>query len=88
MRPPAADDGPERVSTSVDLPFSHEGKRILAFSGEEAQRVRQQIGPEHRMMGPAREENSLAAGVLRERGVTLERLRDDTRGSAWIPQGP
>ncbi len=66
----------EKVSTSVDLPLSDECKRILGFSAEEAGRLRHEhIGTEHLMLGIMREENSLAAKLLRERGLQLDQTR-------------
>src|SRR2546427_10121759 len=39
----------EKVSTSVDLPLSHECKRVLAYGAEEAERLNHKhIGTEHR----------------------------------------
>jgi ATP-dependent Clp protease ATP-binding subunit ClpC len=57
-----------RVSTSVDLPLSHECRRILTYGAEEAERVRQKhIGTEH-----------LLLGILKERDVS--QLRCCTSG--------
>src|ERR1041385_3103086 len=42
----------EKVPTSVDLPLSNEGKRILAYAAEEAERLaHQHIGPEPLLLG-------------------------------------
>ena len=79
----------QKISTSVDLPLSRAAQRALVSAFEEADSAMQKaVGTEHLMLGLLREENSLAAVLLRERGVTLERLRDDTRGSSWTPQEP
>ncbi len=68
----------EKISTSVDLPLSHESKRVLAYSAEEAETLKHRhIGPEHLLLGLLREENSLAANLLRERGLSIERVRED-----------
>lgn len=57
----------EKVSTSVDIPLSHECKRVLAYASEEAERlVHQHIGTEHLFLGLLREEKSFAAALLRE----------------------
>jgi len=68
----------EKVSTSVDLPLSNEGKRILAYAAEEAERLsHKHIGTEHLFLGILREENCFAAALLRERGVRLSAVREE-----------
>src|SRR5512135_2124624 len=58
----------EKVSTSVEIPFSAETKRVLAFAGEEADRLQHTyVGAEHLLLGILREERSIAASVLAER---------------------
>ena len=70
----------EKISTSVDLPLSHESKRVLAYSAEEAEKLKHgHIGPEHLLLGLLREEKSLAASLLQERGLAIERVREDLR---------
>jgi ATP-dependent Clp protease ATP-binding subunit ClpC len=67
----------EKVSTSVDLPISNEGKRALAFAAEEAERLSHpHIGTEHLLLGLMREEKCFAAELLKERGVQLDTLRE------------
>src|ERR1035437_7913802 len=52
----------EKVSTSVDLPLSHECKRVLAYGAEEAERLsHKHIGTEH----------------LHERGLRLSTIREE-----------
>src|SRR6478672_616476 len=47
----------EKISTSVDLPLSHESKRVLDYSAEEAEKLKHEhIGPEHLLLGLMREE--------------------------------
>jgi acetyltransferase-like isoleucine patch superfamily enzyme len=68
----------EKVSTSVDLPLSNEGKRVLAYAAEEAERLgHKHIGTEHLLLGLLREEKCFAAAILQERGVKLEELRHE-----------
>jgi hypothetical protein len=68
----------EKISTSVDLPLSHESKRVLDYSAEEAEKLKHEhIGPEHLLLGLLREEKSLAANLLQERGLSIERVRED-----------
>jgi hypothetical protein len=70
----------EKISTSVDLPLSHESKRVLAYSVEEAEkREHRYIGPEHLLLGLLREEKSLAASLLQERGLSIEKVRGELR---------
>ena len=62
----------EKVSTSVDLPLSHECKRVLAYAAEEAERLNHKhIGTEHLLLGLLREEKCFAAEILHERGLRL-----------------
>ena len=62
----------EKVSTSVDLPLSHECKRVLAYGAEEAERLNHKhIGTEHLLLGLLREEKCFAAEILHERGLRL-----------------
>src|ERR1051326_5188706 len=68
----------EKVSPSVDLPLSNECKRILAYAGEEAERMNHRhIGTEHLLLGMLREENCRAAEVLSKNGLTVEELREE-----------
>ena len=60
----------------ADLPLSDESKRALAYAAEEAGAMRQpQIGPGHLLLGLLREENCLAAKMLRERGADPKQIR-------------
>jgi hypothetical protein len=71
-----------KVSTSVDLPLSHECKRILAYGAEEAQRLNHKhLGTEHLLLGLLREDKSFAAQLLREQGVNLELVREQMQQS-------
>jgi ATP-dependent Clp protease ATP-binding subunit ClpA len=79
----------EKVSTSVDLPLSQESKRILSYGAGEAERLQHKhIGTGHLLFGVLREENCLGAQVLRERGVTLDQVRDwlANPGSQRLPE--
>lgn len=68
----------EKTSTSVDLPLSNESKRVLAYAGEEAERLgHKHIGTEHLLLGLLREEGSFAAQILSERNVRLDLVRDE-----------
>src|ERR1700748_1877560 len=68
----------EKVSTSVDLPLSHECKRVLAYAAEEAERLNHKhIGTEHLLLGLLREEKCFAAEILHERGLRLSSIREE-----------
>jgi ATP-dependent Clp protease ATP-binding subunit ClpC len=62
----------------VDVPFSSKSKRIFSLASEEATRTTQQrVGIEHLLLGLLREENSVAARMLRERGADVDRSREE-----------
>jgi ATP-dependent Clp protease ATP-binding subunit ClpA len=66
----------QKFATSVDLKFTNECKRILAYSAEEAERLgAKHIGIEHLALGILREENCLAARILREQGLQVNKAR-------------
>ncbi len=68
----------EKVSTSVEIPFSGETKRVLQYAAEEADRLlHSYIGTEHLLLGILREERSVAASILMEKGMRLNTVRDD-----------
>ncbi|MCM2255921.1 MAG: ATP-dependent Clp protease ATP-binding subunit [Vicinamibacteria bacterium] len=71
----------DKVSTSVDIPLSVESKRVLSFASEEAERMlHNYIGTEHVLLGLMREEQSVAAAILGEKGMRLNAVRDDIVG--------
>ncbi len=68
----------DKVSTSVDIPLSPESKRVLSFAAEEAERMlHNYIGTEHVLLGLMREEKSVAAGILSEKGMRLSAVREE-----------
>ncbi|MEO7190656.1 MAG: ATP-dependent Clp protease ATP-binding subunit [Vicinamibacterales bacterium] len=68
----------EKVSTSVEIPFSAETKRVLQYAAEEADRLlHTYIGTEHLLLGILREERSVAASILYEKGMRLASVRED-----------
>jgi ATP-dependent Clp protease ATP-binding subunit ClpC len=72
----------EKTSTSVDLPLSQTCKHVLALASEEAERLtNEHIDSEHLLLGILREETSFAAGLLRERGITLDIVREKAQKS-------
>ena len=68
----------EKVSTSVEIPFSTETKRVLQHAAEEADRLlHNYIGTEHLLLGILREDRSVAASILSEKGMRLSTVRED-----------
>jgi ATP-dependent Clp protease ATP-binding subunit ClpC len=68
----------EKVPTSLEIPLSSESKRVLAHAAGEAERMlHNYIGTEHILLGLMREEGSVAAGILGERGMRLAEVRED-----------
>ena len=66
------------ISTDVEIPFSAETKRVLQYAAEEADRLlHNYIGTEHLLLGILREERSVAASILMEKGMRLHTVRED-----------
>ena len=64
-----------KIETSVDLPLSHQAKRLLAYGAEEAERLsHKHIGTPHLLLGLMREP-SLAAEIIYRSGISLEAAR-------------
>lgn len=58
------------------MPLSEEGKRVLAYASEEADRMgHNHIGTEHLLLGLLREEKCFAAVMLNEREIELKAMR-------------
>jgi uncharacterized protein (TIGR02246 family) len=68
----------ERLSTAIEIPVSAESKRILKKAAEEAERLGSKyVGTEHILLGILHEHDCLAARLLSERGLTLDRLLEE-----------
>jgi hypothetical protein len=79
----------EKVATSIDLPLSNECKRILAYAAEEADKLSHKfIGTGHLFLGVLREQDCLAAKLLRERGIALEMAREQIGSNPPEQPGP
>ncbi|NLV30115.1 MAG: ATP-dependent Clp protease ATP-binding subunit [Acidobacteria bacterium] len=79
----------DRVSTSVDLPFSEESKRVLQIAAEEARTLaHRHIGTEHLLLGLLAEERSVAAEILRERGLRPGLIREELLRAGAERQAP
>ena len=67
----------EKIATSVEIPFSAEFKRVLQYAAAEADRLQDNhIGTEHLLLGILREEKSVAASILVEKGLDLGTARE------------
>ena len=67
----------EQESTSVEIPFSAETKRVLQYTAEEADLLgHTTIGTEHLLLGLLREQGSVAASILSRHGLTLWHARE------------
>ena len=68
----------EKISTSVEIPLSVESLNVLKYAAEEAESLaHSNIKPEHLLLGLLREENSLAAKILRGSGVKYSAVREE-----------
>lgn len=68
----------DKVSNTVEIPFSEETIRVLQFAADEADRLgHNHIGTEHLLLGLLSEPDSVAGTLLAARGVTLEGVRDE-----------
>jgi hypothetical protein len=73
----------ERISTSVEVPLTHECKKVLALAAEEADRLCQRyVGTQHLLLGILRLEGSLPARLLQERGLKLAAIRESLAKTA------
>jgi ATP-dependent Clp protease ATP-binding subunit ClpC len=76
----------EKLSTSIDLPLSHQCKRVLAYSAEVAENLNHKsITPEHLVLGLLRETDCLASKMMVESGVTASRVNQEV--SRLSPSG-
>lgn len=76
-----------QISTSVEMPLSGECKRILNMAAEESERLgHRHVGTEHLLLGLLREEKSLAANLLRARGLHIVSLREALAKAPGIPR--
>ena len=76
----------ERIPQSAELHLAEETKRILAFAGEESERLKNRhIGVEHLLLGILREENSIASEILYQYGLRISGVRDRVAQQAGVP---
>lgn len=68
----------EKIPQSAELVLSPETKRVLGFANDECDRLQSRtVGTEHLLLAILREERSMAAEILYERGLRLHNLRDE-----------
>jgi ATP-dependent Clp protease ATP-binding subunit ClpC len=73
----AIQSGPERLATSVEMPFTEEMKRVLTSAMKEADRLGlKNIEVEHLLLGLLHEPQSFGGRTLREHGLELDAMRD------------
>jgi hypothetical protein len=73
----------EYISTSVEIPLTPEGRKVLTLASEEADRLGQRyVGTEHMLLGILRLEGSLPARLLQERGLKLSAIRESLAKTA------
>src|SRR2546425_10520556 len=70
----------EKVAAAgPDLPYTSRAKKVLELAMSEARELNHgDVGTEHLLLGLLREEKGIAAQVLTDAGVTLERARAET----------
>ena len=67
----------EKVSTSIEIPFSTPTKMALNYCAEEADSLNHEhIGPEHLLLGLLHVDGSMAESILRGQGITLDAARN------------
>jgi len=77
---------PAKYSSSVDLPLSNTGKRVLAYAAEEAERLASKpIGTEHLLLGLLREKSSEVPAALAAAGIDLHSARNRIRKDRGLP---
>jgi ATP-dependent Clp protease ATP-binding subunit ClpC len=65
----------------VDLPLSAELKRVLQFAMDESERMKHKhTGRVHLLLGILREDGCFAASLLKERGLSLDSVREAVSG--------
>jgi hypothetical protein len=70
--------GGEPTSTGDDLPLSASTTQVFECAAQESERLlHHDVGPEHLLLGVFREGRSLAASILAERRLLINRVRDE-----------
>src|SRR5262245_31591159 len=65
-------------TTGPDLPYTSRAKKVLELAMSEARELNHSyVGTEHLLLGLLREEKGIAAQVLTDAGLTLEKAREE-----------
>jgi ATP-dependent Clp protease ATP-binding subunit ClpC len=79
--------GRMKRSTTVEIPFSQETKRILQSAGAEADRLRHDyVGTEHLLLGILCEPETAAGQILTAHGLERATLRDEVARLSKPPE--
>jgi len=79
----------KKVPTSVDLPLSPVCRSVLTSAAEEAEHFQHQhIGTEHLLLGLLKQDQSLAAKLLTEAGISAGEFREELRRTDRHPGRP
>lgn len=71
------------LSTSVEIPFAAQTKRVLQYAAEEADRLdHPHIGAEHLLLGLLRESGTAAERILAQAGLHADPVRKQIREAA------
>jgi ATP-dependent Clp protease ATP-binding subunit ClpC len=71
--------GTAEAPAGPDLPYTSRAKKVLEFAMSEAPELKHSyVGTEHLLLGLLREEKGIAAQVLTDVGVNLEKARAET----------
>ncbi len=69
--------GKEAAAAGPDLPYTSRAKKVLEFAMSEVRELNHSyVGTEHLLLGLLREEKGIAAQVLTDAGVSLERFME------------
>jgi carboxymethylenebutenolidase len=72
-----------------DLPYTSRGKKVLELAMNEARQLHHSyVGTEHLLLGLLREEQGIAAQVMKEAGLTVDRLRAEVLVVVGSPDSP
>ncbi|MBA3442237.1 MAG: ATP-dependent Clp protease ATP-binding subunit [Pyrinomonadaceae bacterium] len=76
----------EKHSAAVELPLAPDTKRVLQYAHEESDRLQHRhIGTEHLLLGLLKEERSVAAEILYERGLRIAAVREEIARASGSP---
>lgn len=76
----------EPLSTSVEIPFAAQTKRVLQYAAEEADRLdHPEIDSGHLLIGLLRERGTTAQRILARAGLDADQVRKQMRDSAVFP---